>query len=381
MPTPIWRELFGQSEAIAQLEQAVRNREEGVHHAWLMTGPPGSGRSNLAVAFAAALLCSDEGCGTCRSCTLAMSGNHPDIDVLSTEKVGISIEEVRNLVLSSQLGGSMGRYRIMIIEDADRMAERSSNVLLKALEEPPAGTVWILCAPSEADMLPTIRSRVRRITLKTPAVEEVAQLLVERDSIDYALALVVAAEAQSHIGMARRLATSADARGRRKDTLVAALAIDTVSTAIFTAERWIELARRDADALTAERDAAEREELLRVLGVEDTSKLPPYARADVKALEETQKRRATRSLRDGLDRILVDLLSLYRDILMFQLEAEVPLVNESLKSQLVSIAQRSSAQQTLEKLNQIELARTRIAANVKDLIVLEALAVNLRTKP
>jgi DNA polymerase-3 subunit delta' len=275
----------------------------------------------------------------------------------------------------------MGRYRIMIIEDADRMAERSSNVLLKALEEPPAGTVWILCAPSEADMLPTIRSRVRRITLKTPAVEEVAQLLVERDSIDYALALVVAAEAQSHIGMARRLATSADARGRRKDTLVAALAIDTVSTAIFTAERWIELARRDADALTAERDSAEREELLRVLGVEDTSKLPPYARADVKALEETQKRRATRSLRDGLDRILVDLLSLYRDILMFQLEAEVPLVNESLKPQLVSIAQRSSAQQTLEKLNQIELARTRIAANVKDLIVLEALAVNLRTKP
>jgi DNA polymerase-3 subunit delta' len=381
MPTPIWRELFGQSEAIAQLEQAVRNREEGVHHAWLMTGPPGSGRSNLAVAFAAALLCSDEGCGTCRSCTLAMSGNHPDIDVLSTEKVGISIEEVRNLVLSSQLGGSMGRYRIMIIEDADRMAERSSNVLLKALEEPPAGTVWILCAPSEADMLPTIRSRVRRITLKTPAVEEVAQLLVERDSIDYALALVVAAEAQSHIGMARRLATSADARGRRKDTLVAALAIDTVSTAIFTAERWIELARRDADALTAERDSAEREELLRVLGVEDTSKLPPYARADVKVLEETQKRRATRSLRDGLDRILVDLLSLYRDILMFQLEAEVPLVNESLKPQLVSIAQRSSAQQTLEKLNQIELARTRIAANVKDLIVLEALAVNLRTKP
>jgi DNA polymerase-3 subunit delta' len=381
MPTPIWRELFGQSEAIAQLEQAVRNREEGVHHAWLMTGPPGSGRSNLAVAFAAALLCSDEGCGTCRSCTLAMSGNHPDIDVLSTEKVGISIEEVRNLVLSSQLGGSMGRYRIMIIEDADRMAERSSNVLLKALEEPPAGTVWILCAPSEADMLPTIRSRVRRITLKTPAVEEVAQLLVERDSIDYALAMVVAAEAQSHIGMARRLATSADARGRRKDTLVAALAIDTVATAIFTAERWIELARRDADALTAERDSAEREELLRVLGVEDTSKLPPYARADVKALEETQKRRATRSLRDGLDRILVDLLSLYRDILMFQLEAEVPLDNESLKPQLVSIAQRSSAQQTLEKLNQIELARTRIAANVKDLIVLEALAVNLRTKP
>ena len=381
MPTPIWRELFGQADAIAQLEQAVNNRDQGVQHAWLMTGPPGSGRSNMAVAFAAALLCADGGCGTCRSCTLAMSGNHPDIDVLTTEKVGISIEEVRNLVLSAQMGGSMGRYRVMIIEDADRMAERSSNVLLKALEEPPPGTVWILCAPSEADMLPTIRSRVRRITLKTPAVEEVAQLLVERDSIDRALALTVAAEAQSHIGMARRLATSADARGRRKDTLVAALDINSVTSAMFTADRWIDLARRDAEALTTERDAEEREELLRVLGVEDTSKLPPYARADVKTLEESQKRRATRSLRDGLDRILVDLLSLYRDVLMLQLVAEVPLVNEGLKSQISSVANRSTAQQSLEKLRQIELARTRIAANVKDQMVLEALAVNLRTKP
>jgi DNA polymerase-3 subunit delta' len=150
---------------------------------------------------------------------------------------------------------------------------------------------------------------------------------------------------------------------------------------MFTADRWIDLARRDAEALTTERDAEEREELLRVLGVEDTSKLPPYARADVKALEESQKRRATRSLRDGLDRILVDLLSLYRDVLMLQLLAEVPLVNEGLKSQITSVANRSTAQQTLEKLRQIELARTRIAANVKDQMVLEALAVNLRTKP
>ena len=381
MPAPIWLELFGQSDAIAQLELAVKHRDEGVHHAWLMTGPPGSGRSNMAVAFAAALLCADGGCGTCRSCTLAMAGNHPDIDVLTTEKVGISIEEIRNLVTSAQLGGSMGRYRIMIIEDADRMAERSSNVLLKALEEPPAGTVWILCAPSEADMLPTIRSRVRRIALKTPAVEEVAELLVERDGIERSLAIKVAAEAQSHIGMARRLATSADARGRRRDTLTAALAIDSISTAIFTSERWLELARRDADALTAERDAEERAELLRVMGIEDTSKLPPYARADVKALEDSQKRRATRSLRDGIDRILVDLLSLYRDVLMLQLDAQVPLVNDDLRNQLLDIANRSSAQQTLFKLAQIELARIRISANVKDQMVMDALAVNLRTKP
>jgi len=380
MPAPIWNELYGQADAIAQLELAVKHRDEGVHHAWLMTGPPGSGRSNLAVAFAGALLCENNGCGECHSCQLALSGNHPDITVLATERVGISIEEVRELVASSSLGGSMGRYRIMIIEDADRMTERSSNVLLKALEEPPAGTVWLLCAPSEADMLPTIRSRVRRVALKTPSVEEVAELLVSRDGIAPALAKQVAAEAQSHIGMARRLGTSVEARGRRKDTLMAALAIDSISNAMFTAERWLDLAKKDADALTVERDSDERDELLRALGVDDASKLPPHVRADIRAMEESQKRRATRSLRDGLDRIMVDLLSLYRDVLILQLDAGVALVNEELVNKLQDLANRTQPEQTLFKLQQIETARSRIASNVNNQFVLDALAVNLRVK-
>jgi len=380
MPAPIWNELYGQADAIAQLELAVKHKDEGVHHAWLVTGPPGSGRSNLAVAFAGALMCDQNGCGVCHSCKLALSGNHPDITVLATERVGISIEEVRELVASSSLGGSMGRYRIMVIEDADRMTERSSNVLLKALEEPPAGTVWLLCAPSEADMLPTIRSRVRRVSLKTPSVEEVAELLVTRDGVAPALAKQVAAEAQSHIGMARRLGTSVEARGRRKDTLMAALAIDSISGAMFTADRWLDLAKRDADALTNERDNEEREDLLRALGVEDASKLPPHVRADVKALEESQKRRATRSLRDGLDRILVDLLTLYRDVLLLQLDAQVPLVNEELLAKMNSLAAQTQPEQTLSKIEQIETARRRISANVNNLLVLESLAVNLRVK-
>ena len=380
MPAPIWNELHGQSDAIAQLELAVRHKDEGVHHAWLMTGPPGSGRSNLAVAFAGALLCDANGCGVCHSCKLALGGTHPDITVLATERVAISIEEVRELVASSSLGGSMGRYRIMIIEDADRMTERSSNVLLKALEEPPAGTVWLLCAPSEADMLPTIRSRVRRVTLKTPSVDEVAELLITRDGVAPALARQVAAEAQSHIGMARRLGTSVEARGRRKDTLMAALSIDSISSAMFTADRWLELAKKDADALTIERDTEERDDLLRALGVDDASKLPPHVRADVRALEESQKRRATRSLRDGLDRILVDLLSLFRDVLMLQLGAQVPMVNEDLLAKLQELANKTHPEDTLFKLKQIEIARTCIASNVNNLMVLESLAVNFRVK-
>ena len=377
---PIWSELLGQPEAVSQLRQAVANKENGLQHAWLLTGPPGSGRSNAAMAFAAALLCEEAGCGDCKSCKMVSSGSHPDVSVLATEKVLISIDEIRELVSASHFGGSVSKYQIMIIEDADRMTERSSNVLLKALEEPPAGTIWLLCAPSEADMLPTIRSRVRRVALKQPSTQTVADLLVSRDGVEPKLALQVAAEAQGHIGMALRLATSSDARARRKETLVAALQIDSIPKALATAERWLELAKKDADALTLERDGQERANLLATLGIPEGGTVPPALRADIKALEEAQKRRATRSLRDGIDRILVDLMSLYRDVLTIQLQASAELVNQDLKNSLDEVASSSNPAQTITKLEAMAEARVRIGANVRDLMVLESLAVSLRRK-
>ena len=377
---PIWSELLGQPEAISQLRQAVSDKDAGLQHAWLLTGPPGSGRSNAATAFAAALLCEKAGCGQCKSCRMVSSGSHPDVSVLATEKVIISIEEIRQLVASSHFGGSVGKYQIMIIEDADRMSERSSNVLLKALEEPPAGTIWLLCAPSEADMLPTIRSRVRRIALKQPSTQTVADLLVARDGIERSLAMQVAAEAQGHIGMALRLATSSDARARRKETLLSSMQIDSIPKAMATAERWLELAKKDAEAITIERDGQERADLLATLGIPEGGTVQPGLRADIKALEEAQKRRATRSLRDGIDRILVDLMSLYRDVLTVQLGAGVELVNQDLKNQLDELASSTTSTNTISKLEAMALARVRIGANVRDLMVLKSLAIQLRKK-
>jgi DNA polymerase-3 subunit delta' len=380
MTRDFWYELAGQPEAVAQIRRAVAERESGVFHSWLITGPPGSGRSVLAEAFAAALQCVDEGCGTCHSCILAKAGTHPDITVLTTEKVQIAIAEVRDLVASSSFGASAGRFRIMIIEDADRMAPLAANVLLKALEEPPANTIWILCAPSEVDMLPTIRSRVRKVVLKVPSVEDVARLLVERDGVDPTLAVLAAAEAQSHIGMARRLATSKEARERRHQYLQAALSIFNVTDAVRTSDTWLDLAKKDALALTKERDEEERQTLLHSLGLAPTDTVPPQYRTDFKNLEEGQKRRATRSLRDGLDRILVDLLALYRDVLTVQLSASVELVNRDLEEQIRVVAVALKPEETIRIIDQIEISRERIDRNVRDIYVMDSLAATMRRR-
>src|ERR1700712_1641145 len=333
----VWDELTGQGDAIEVFTAAASAgaSDSAMTPAWLITGPPGSGRSNLAYAFATALLSRGDIDIDATERQVA-ARTHPDLGVLSTDRVIISIDEVRQLVTSSQFSPSVGRFRVMIIEDADRMSERTSNVLLKALEEPPPRTVWILCAPSEADLIPTIRSRVRRVRLRVPSVDEVAELIARRDGVDIPTATRAARESQSHIGMAHRLATNADARARREQTLQIALGIRSVGGAVRAAGVLLDLAGDDAKAITEERDAEEREGALRSLGIEPGGTIPPALRSQLKSLEEDQKRRATRSLRDGLDRILVDLLSLYRDILLLQLGVDVEPVNLAIYSELAA---------------------------------------------
>jgi DNA polymerase III subunit delta' len=377
----VWDELTGQSEAIAIFAAAASASSVGgsenssMTHSWLITGPPGSGRSNLAFAFATALLSSTpDGDEAVRLQVEART--HPDLAVLSTDRVIISIDEVRQLVATSQYSPSVGRFRVVIIEDADRMTERTSNVLLKALEEPPPRTVWILCAPSEADLIPTIRSRVRTVQLRVPAVGDVAELIHRRDGVSLEVATRAAREAQSHIGMAHRLATNAEARERRERTLQLALGIRSVSGAVQAAATLLQLAMDDAKAITEERDAEEREGALRSLGIEPGGTIPPALRAQLKNLEDDQKRRATRSLRDGIDRILVDLLSLYRDVLLIQLDVAGELINLQIEPQLVAASAEATAPQTLKTMDAIATARTRIAGNVAPALALEAMLVS-----
>ncbi|MCU1635390.1 MAG: polymerase subunit delta [Cryobacterium sp.] len=379
----LWDELTGQSEAIAIVRAAAErpsadNESAGssMTHAWLITGPPGSGRSNLAFAFAAALLSPGTPEGDAAARRQVQARTHPDLTVLSTEGVIIKMESVKEVVARSQYSPSVGRYRVVVVEDADRMVERTSNVLLKALEEPPERTVWILCAPSEADLLPTIRSRVRTVRLRVPSVRDVADLLVARDGVDQGVAERAAREAQSHIGMAHRLATNAEARARRQETLTTALGIRSVSGAVNAATRLLGIAGDDAKAISEERDAEEREGVLRSLGLEPGQSIPNGLRGQMKSLEDDQKRRATRSLRDGIDRILVDLTSLYRDVMMVQLGREGTVINRELLPELRHAAASSFPAATLATMDAIACARTRIEANVAPALAMEAMLVS-----
>ena len=375
----VWDQVVGQGDALDPLVAAVSS-DRAMTHAWLITGPPGSGRSIAARAFAAALQCPTGGCGECHACRTSVAGAHPDVTIVATEKVTISVDEVRSLVSHAQSAPSDGRWRVIIIEDADRMTERTSNVLLKAIEEPPPRTAWVLCAPSLHDVATTIRSRCRVLTLRIPDAEVVARLLVERDGIEPRLALECALAAQCHIGVARRLARDPDARARREKVLALASDVRGVGDAVLAAADLVAVADDESKAATGERDAAELAELYVTLGVESGERLPPAIRAQVRQVEEDQKRRATRAKRDVLDRALLDLLSLYRDVAVVQTGASVALVNEGHRARIEGLASREPIEATLATMDAIGVARERLAGNVAPVLALEAMLLGLRPR-
>ncbi len=376
MTNPVWQSLAGQHAVIEQL--TGHHTVTAPTHAWLFTGPPGSGRSLAARAFAQTLQCeqaepTNRGCGTCQACVTIAAGTHADVNIVTTEKVSYAIEDVRDLVATAHDRPSTGRWRIIIIEDADRMTERATNVLLKAIEEPPERTVWMLSAPSPADVLVTIRSRTRHINLVIPAVDDVARLLTDRDGIDPQLAETCARASQSHVGVARWLARSPEARERRDMIAHLPLTIRSASVAVEAAENLHKLVQDEAEASSADRNAAERAGLLRSLGLTDDETIPPKLRVHIRRMEDNQTARNRRAIHDALDRAMIDLSSVYRDLLLLHVSPQTSLINEHLRAKLIEYAETVSAEHCLSALEAITQARRRLAGNVPPLLALEAM--------
>ncbi|HEY1915915.1 MAG TPA: DNA polymerase III subunit delta' [Streptosporangiaceae bacterium] len=403
-----FRELTGQEAVVAELRRAARAAAAMLHrqpapaapgadvsrpaaptaaapggmtHAWLLTGPPGSGRSVAARAFAAALLCPHQGCDECPSCHQVRAGSHADLMLVQPEGLSYGVKQTRELVLRAATSPTGGRWHVVLFEDADRVTEAAANALLKAIEEPAPRTVWLLCAPSAEDLPPTIRSRCRLVTLRTPSSAAVADVLVRRDGVDPDRALAAARAAQGHIGRARRLATDAGAFRRREEVLRIPLTVTSLGPAFAAAASLVQAAEEEAKAMTEERDQPERDALRQAFGEGSTGKGVAKAvrgsAGAMKALEDRQKSRATRAKRDTLEVSLLDLAGFYRDVLAVQFGAQVELGNAGREEDLLKLARAGTPEATVRRIEAIMNCRERLALNVAPLLAVEEMTLAL----
>ncbi|WP_020141294.1 DNA polymerase III subunit delta' [Streptomyces sp. 351MFTsu5.1] len=397
----VWDDLVGQERVSEQLGAAARDADALVTaattgapppeaskmtHAWLFTGPPGAGRNQAARAFAAALQCVSPdralggvpGCGFCDGCHTALIGTHADVTSVAAVGTQILADDMRDTVRKSFTSPANGRWQIILVEDAERLNEKSANAVLKAVEEPAPRTVWLLCAPSIEDVLPTIRSRCRHLNLSTPSVDAVADMLVRREGIEPAAAMAAARATQGHVDRARRLATDPAARERRAAVLKLPLRIDDIGGCLRAAQELVDAAADDAKQLAEEMDGKETEELKAAMGAVQGGRMPRGTAGVMKDLEDKQKRRRTRTQRDSLDLALTDLTAFYRDILALQLGSRVAIANADAEDALERLARGSSPESTLRRIEAIGACREALDRNVAPLLAVEAMAMALR---
>jgi DNA polymerase-3 subunit delta' len=379
--TGVWSTLVGQPDTVATLQRAVAGH--GMTHAWLFTGPPGSGRSNAAIAFAAALQCErGTGCGECHACRTALGGSHPDISVTRSETSMLYIKDMRELVHRSALAPVERRHQVMVIEDADRLGDasgRTGNTLLKAIEEPTPKTVWLLCAPTVEDVLPTIASRCRNVSLSTPTTDEVARFLVERHDVPEAVAAFAARASQGHIGRARALASDERTRNRRREVVALPAALTSLGACLNAAANLVDIARDETAALTEQSNARDLLDLEALYGDDRKAKQSRAYRASLRELQHSQKQREKRRVMDVIDRGLMDMMSVYRDAIVLQSGATGELVNEEVRDMVSDVARRSTAEDNLRRIDKVFAAREQMMEfNTTPLLALESMMVSLR---
>ena len=373
----VWDHLVGQHRTAAALESAAGGH--GMTHAWLFTGPPGSGRSNAAVAFAAALQCERAGCGECHACHTVLAGTHADVSVIRTEKLSIGVDEVRDLVRRAALAPVGRRWQVLVVEDADRLTDQACNALLKAIEEPTDRTVWMLCAPTVEDVLQTIRSRCRLVTLTTPTAADVTAFLVRTEGVDEALAASAARASQGHIGRARALARDEATRNRRREVVALPAKLTSLGDCMNAAANLNEVTKEEAEAITSTLDEREKRDLDSSYGVVERGRRPREYAPALAAMERGQKTRAKRRHLDVVDRGLMDLVSVYRDAIAVAVGAPVALVNEEIRPDVELLARTSSPELNLRRIGWIFEAREQMLEfNVPVALALESMMLALK---
>ncbi len=386
----VFDRIIGQEHAVTEFTHAASDaklaargeRGDAMTHAWLVTGPPGSGRSTIAVAFAAALVCAEGGCGHCQDCRNVEAGMHPDVEHIIPEGISYSIDDTRALIERAALRPIRSSWHVIIIEDVDRFRPDAASTLLKSLEEPPPQTVWLLCAPTVDDVFPTIRSRCRHVLLNTPGLGAIAEQLSSRYGIDPAMAAFAARVSQGHIGRARAIASDDMVRLRRKEILEIPSQVKQVSNCFELAAKIVANATADADSIVGPLDSGDEADIRMAYGEGSEGKglkgVDRQIKSAIKDLEKRAKSRHRRVLSDQYNRVLLDLTALYRDVLVVQSGSDLQLINEDIRPAIENVAAQDGTTQTLMRIDALNEARDQLFANVNPLSVFESLLVTLR---
>lgn len=375
----VWDSLVGQKPVIDMLSRIAQGDPSQITQSWLICGPPGSGRSNMARAFAAALESPDHGMSAepTRVTQQVLAGTHPDVTVLTTNKVTIGIDQVREIITTSEQMPATAPWRIIIIEDVDRMLERTTNVLLKEIEEPAEHCIWLLCAPSAQDVLPTIRSRTRIVNLAVPSIQAVAGFLTSTTNVEPKVAQRAARLAEGHIGIAKLYATDERVMSDRDELVVGVLNLARASDAVLLAGNLIDNAKAQAEADANRITAGQEAEFRRINGLAPSDRIPPKLRGAFNqiAKKDDVKRLVTRRTRDVLDRALNSIASIYRDVAVLQNNAEdsVGLINLENRSSITELSVRLNRSGAVTRLDEVAHARKRLAGNGNPLLVFESL--------
>ena len=375
----VWDSLVGQKPVIDMLSRIAQGDPSQITQSWLICGPPGSGRSNMARAFAAALESPDHGMSAepTRVTQQVLAGTHPDVTVLTTNKVTIGIDQVREIITTSEQMPATAPWRIIIIEDVDRMLERTTNVLLKEIEEPAEHCIWLLCAPSAQDVLPTIRSRTRIVNLTVPSTQAVAGFLTSTTNVEPKVAQRAARLAEGHIGIAKLYATDERVMSDRDELVVGVLNLARASDAVLLAGNLIDNAKAQAEADANRITAGQEAEFRRINGLAPSDRIPPKLRGAFNqiAKKDDVKRLVTRRTRDVLDRALNSIASIYRDVAVLQNNAEdsVGLINLENRSSITELSVRLNRAGAVTRLDEVAHARKRLAGNGNPLLVFESL--------
>lgn len=375
----VWDSLVGQKPVIDMLSRIAQGDPSQITQSWLICGPPGSGRSNMARAFAAALESPDHGMSAepTRVTQQVLAGTHPDVTVLTTNKVTIGIDQVREIITTSEQMPATAPWRIIIIEDVDRMLERTTNVLLKEIEEPAEHCIWLLCAPSAQDVLPTIRSRTRIVNLAVPSTQAVAGFLTSTTNVEPKVAQRAARLAEGHIGIAKLYATDERVMSDRDELVVGVLNLARASDAVLLAGNLIDNAKAQAEADANRITAGQEAEFRRINGLAPSDRIPPKLRGAFNqiAKKDDVKRLVTRRTRDVLDRALNSIASIYRDVAVLQNNAEdsVGLINLENRSSITELSVQLNRAGAVTRLDEVAHARKRLAGNGNPLLVFESL--------